>query len=128
MTCLQIFPRHLAICALAALALAMGFARMAPADARPLFDGNWSVLIVTEQGECDRAYRYPLRIAGGTVSNGGDIPLDISGKVAGNGAITVRVTHGDKSASGRGRLSGTTGAGKWNAGSCTGTWSAERRG
>jgi hypothetical protein len=98
------------------------------ASARPGYDGAWSVLIVTEQGECDRAYRYPVRIERGAVTNGGDISFDISGRVTGNGAITVRVTRGDKSASGTGRLNATTGAGKWSGGSCAGTWSAERRG
>ena len=28
-------------------------------------DGNWSVLVVTESGTCDRGYRYNVRIAGG---------------------------------------------------------------
>ena len=29
------------------------------------FDGTWSVLIITQSGDCDRAYRYPVRIANG---------------------------------------------------------------
>src|SRR3954467_14369750 len=29
---------------------------------KPSFDGSWSVLIVTEKGKCDRAYRYPVKI------------------------------------------------------------------
>jgi hypothetical protein len=117
-----------AACVLAALALAAGFVKAVPANAGPSFDGTWSVLVVTEEGECDRAYRYPLRIERGAVSNGGDIALDIRGKVTGSGAITVRVTRGDKTANGSGRLSGTSGAGKWQGGACAGTWSAERRG
>jgi len=32
---------------------------------RTSFDGSWSVLIMTDAGTCDRAYRYGLRIAGG---------------------------------------------------------------
>jgi hypothetical protein len=128
MTHSQICARLRATFIAAALAFAACFVVNPKADAAPGYDGTWSVLIVTEQGECDRAYRYPLRIAGGTVSNGGDIALDISGRVTGSGAITVRVVRGDKTASGIGRLSGTTGAGKWSAGTCTGTWSAERRG
>ncbi len=36
-----------------------------PAQARGPYDGNWSVLIVTDSGSCDRAYRYALRIADG---------------------------------------------------------------
>jgi hypothetical protein len=35
------------------------------ARARTSFDGNWSVLIVTDAGQCDRAYRYGLVIRDG---------------------------------------------------------------
>jgi hypothetical protein len=114
--------------ALATLALATAYLPPAPADARSGFDGDWSVLIVTEQGDCDRAYRYPLRIERGAVSNAGSIDLDISGRVSGNGVINVRVTRGDKTANGSGRLSANSGSGKWSGASCAGTWSAERRG
>jgi len=107
---------------LTALAVAM------PAAAAPSYDGLWSVLIVTEQGDCDRAYRYPVRITGGALANAGDSPINISGKVGGNGAVTVHVSYGQKSAMGSGRLSGKAGGGSWKGGACAGTWEAERRG
>src|SRR5688572_10915092 len=50
--------------ALAAVVLAATAAASAARAATP-FDGAWSVLIVTEKGECDRAYRYPVRIQNG---------------------------------------------------------------
>jgi len=96
------------------------------ASAMPRFDGLWSVSIVTEKGSCDRGYRYPIRIAKGSLSNAGATGFVISGKVSDSGSITVRVSHGDKSASGAGRLSGRTGGGRWSAGSCSGVWTAER--
>jgi hypothetical protein len=95
--------------------------------AAPRFDGLWSVSIVTEKGDCDRGYRYPIRISHGTLVNGGNDPFDISGKVLSTGAITVTVSHGDKSATGSGLLAGDSGEGIWRGGSCSGTWSAERR-
>lgn len=95
--------------------------------AAPRYDGMWSVLIVTEEGDCDRGYRYPIRISNGVLANGGNDPFTISGKVAPSGAITVTVSHGDKSASGSGRLAGNSGEGLWRGGSCSGTWTAERR-
>lgn len=98
------------------------------ASATPGYDGLWSVVIITEKGTCDRAYRYPIRISQGTLANAGNDSFVISGKVAGNGAVTVTVSHGDKSANGSGRLSGAAGVGTWSAGSCAGTWEAERRG
>ena len=95
--------------------------------AAPRFDGLWSVSIVTEKGDCDRGYRYPVRINHGTLANGGSDPFTISGRVAPSGAITVTVSHGDKSATGSGRLAGNEGEGSWSGGSCSGTWSAEKR-
>ena len=101
----------------------------APASARSNFDGTWSVLIVTQKGTCDRAYRYPVRIANGSVGYAGDSSFTVSGKVGDNGAVTVKVARGSQSANGQGRLSATDGSGMWTAGSgdCSGTWTAERR-
>lgn len=96
--------------------------------AMPHYDGVWSVLIVTEKGDCDRGYRYPIRISNGVLANGGETAFTITGRVAPTGAITVTVSHGDKSASGSGHLAGNTGIGHWSGGACSGTWTAERRG
>jgi hypothetical protein len=95
--------------------------------ASPRYDGEWSVSIVTEKGDCDRGYRYPIRISNGTLANGGSDPFTISGRVSPTGAITVTVSHGDKSATGSGRLAGDSGEGMWTGGACSGTWTAERR-
>ena len=94
----------------------------------PRYDGLWSVSIVTEKGDCDRGYRYPVRISNGTLANAGDTAITITGKVAGRGAITVTVSTGGRSATGSGRLAGKVGMGSWRGGSCSGSWSAERRG
>jgi hypothetical protein len=99
-----------------------------PATSAPGHDGLWSVVIVTERGTCDRAYRYPVRISRGTVLNAGDSPVAITGRVGDNGALTVTVSHGNQRATGSGRLSGANGAGTWHGGDCSGTWQAERRG
>jgi hypothetical protein len=113
--------------AVAALAVTT-VAASAPGIAKSNYDGSWSVSIVTEKGDCDRGYRYPIGINNGVLFNAGDTSFDISGKVANNGAITVRVAYGDKSATGTGRMSPSFGQGSWSGGSCTGTWTAERRG
>jgi hypothetical protein len=118
--------RRGAVCAL--IAASAGLAASGPSSAAPpRYDGMWSVSIVTEKGDCDRAYRYPIRISNGALANGGSDPFTISGKVAPTGAITVIVSHGDKSATGSGHLAGDSGTGSWHGGSCSGTWSAERR-
>ena len=97
--------------------------------ARPSFDGNWSVLIVTEQGTCDRAYRYPVKIQNGAVGYAGSASFTVSGKVDPKGAVTVTVARGSQSATGTGRMSDTDAIGTWTAasGECSGTWTAERR-
>ena len=118
--------------ALPAVALIGGVAMVgaATAQAKPspaIYDGTWSVLIVTERGTCDRAYRYPVRIRQGEVGYAGQADFTVSGRVAPNGAVTVRVARGSQSASGTGRLSRTDGGGTWSGGECSGTWTAERR-
>lgn len=111
-------------------AAALGAAALtAPAKAGPAYDGSWSVLIVTEKGDCDRAYRYPVQITNGAVGYAGQASFNVSGRVGANGAITVTVSRGDKSARGSGQLAGSTGGGAWKTGSgeCSGRWTAERR-
>ena len=75
----------------------------APAFAKSNFDGTWSVLIVTQKGTCDRAYRYPVKIDNGSVGYAGDASFTVSGKVGDNGAVTVKVARGSQSANGTGR-------------------------
>jgi hypothetical protein len=113
--------------ALIAMSLAGALGAAAPAVATPNYDGLWSVVIVTEKGSCEHAYRYPVRISKGAVQSDGPSLINVSGKVGGNGAVTVSVSAGDKSASGTGRLSGKVGGGKWSGAACAGTWEAERR-
>ena len=122
------YDRKLGRAAWALIAISFaGALGAAPAAAKPNYDGLWSVVIVTEKGDCDRAYRYPVRISNGAVQNDGPSLINVSGKVGGNGAVTVQVSAGDKTASGTGRLSGKAGGGKWSGGACAGTWEAERR-
>jgi hypothetical protein len=98
------------------------------AFAEPRYDGLWSVSIVTQKGDCDPGYRYPVRIANGALVSAGDSPFNITGRVAQTGAITVTVAAGGKSATGSGQLAGDGGGGLWTGGSCSGSWTAERRG
>jgi hypothetical protein len=102
-----------------------------PAALAAPMDGIWSVLIVTEKGECDRAYRYAVKIANGQVSYAGDASVNMSGTVAPNGAVKVSIKLGDRGANGTGRLSGQTGSGVWRGiasnATCAGRWEAERK-
>ena len=126
---MTLVSRAIPALAAAAILAATAVPASAPATARSNFDGQWSVLIVTQKGTCDRAYRYPVKIDNGSVGYAGEASFNVSGKVGSNGAIVVTVSKGDKSAKGTGRMSATDGAGIWTAGSgdCSGTWTAERR-
>jgi len=97
----------------------------------PVFDGLWSVSIFTLHGDCNRAYRYPLRIVGGYVLKAdADSSYDVAGAVARSGAIGVTVSGGGQSAIGVGRLTRRAGRGVWHTANneCRGNWTAERRG
>ena len=101
------------------------------AQAQQKFDGRWSVLLETQKGECDKAYRYPVAIENGVVRYAGDAGFNVSGKVASNGAVQGSVNAGQTQASVKGRLAGTSGSGNWTiSGSrnCSGNWTAEKRG
>lgn len=98
-----------------------------PSFAMPRYDGVWSVSIFTTRGDCIASYRYPLRIANGVLANGGDLALNVSGRVAPSGAVRVVLSHGDTRAAASGRLSGSVGGGSWSGASCSGSWTAQRR-
>jgi hypothetical protein len=113
---------------LVAAATTVPVARAAPPVSQ--FDGRWSVVIQTERGNCDSAYRYGLLIQNGNVSYAGDAAFDITGQVARNGKVHVRVSRGSSYADGHGSLSRDSGSGTWRgvgSGSCSGRWFAERR-
>ena len=107
-------------------------ARPAAPPVSTAFDGDWSVVIMTQSGGCDRAYRYGVRINNGDVLYDGGGPVDLQGHVFSNGSVRVRVSGAGQQADGQGRLSRTLGTGTWQGqgslGSCAGTWQAERRG
>ena len=99
------------------------------AYARTSFDGPWNVQITTQRGACDSGSSFGVQIRDGAVFGYGG--FDVRGRVAGNGAVQVRVSSGDQSASGSGRLSATSGGGTWRGagsrGTCSGRWFASRR-
>ncbi|MDI1343924.1 MAG: hypothetical protein PSV22_07490 [Pseudolabrys sp.] len=117
----------------AAAVLSLGFAVAGPAAraSAASHDGNWSVLIVTEKGTCDKAYRYSVAVANGQVRYQGDTAVNFNGTVDQRGAVTVNIRLGEQGASGTGRLAKDSGTGTWRgvggAGQCAGRWEAERR-
>ena len=95
------------------------------------FDGSWSVVILTQSGSCEPAYRYGVRISNGYIVNDIGDSVSLQGRVWPNGAVRVYVASGGQRASGEGSLSRSFGSGVWRGegagGSCAGTWQATRR-
>jgi len=95
------------------------------------FDGRWSVVIITDAGPCDRAYRYGVRISGGRIRYEGDSAAVINGQVDARGDVVVSLRYGQSSANGSGHLTESDGEGRWQgastSSSCSGRWEAERR-
>jgi hypothetical protein len=101
------------------------------AFARTIYDGDWSVLIVTMSGSCDPTYRYGVQINDGLVTYDGGGPITLQGRVTPKGAVRVIVTAGSQYADGSGKMTRNRGGGLWKgqgmSSACAGTWQAERR-
>ena len=94
-------------------------------------DGRWSIEVITEKGECDRAYRYSVLVENGEARYGGSEPIKVSGRVAPTGAVKGSIAYGENRADVVGSLSDGFGKGRWTwtgSRTCSGNWNAERRG
>jgi len=120
--------RSIIVVTLAALGLASASLSSNAASRVRAFDGDWSVVIYTLQGDCNRALRYSLRIVNGRVEPE-EQNYRAAGAVAPNGSVRVVVAEGGRSANGSGRLVGNSGRGSWrtDTGECSGQWTAVRR-
>jgi hypothetical protein len=102
----------------------------AAAFARTVYDGEWSVLILTLGSACETSLRHGVQIADGMVNNGGGV-ASVQGRVTRNGAVSVAVRSGDQWANGSGRLGRNRGGGsrrgQGTSGAGHGTWVAEER-
>jgi hypothetical protein len=101
------------------------------AFARSIYDGPWSVLIVTRSGSCDPTYRYGVQIMDGMLIYDGGGPITMQGRVTPKGAVRVIMMAGSQWADGSGKLTRNQGGGVWKgqgmSSACTGVWQAERR-
>ena len=99
-----------------------------PANAAS-FDGPWSVTIITQAGNCDAAYAFPMQVVGGRVIASGGTAM--TGRVSGGGGVNVSISQGASNGRASGRLSAVSGSGRWSgtlAGSkCSGRWEATRQ-
>ncbi len=99
--------------------------------AQQQFSGNWSVEAVTEQGTCNKAYRYPVVIENGAVRSNGPQGVNVSGRVQANGHIQTNIQRNLTRAEITGRLSDRSGSGTWTTSGtviCSGRWNAQKHG
>ncbi|MDE1973314.1 MAG: hypothetical protein KGK33_06100 [Hyphomicrobiales bacterium] len=122
------FLRPIFGAAFAAALLMAGLYASSDADAASAYDGNWSVVINTLRGDCDRSLRYSVRIVNNQVL-ATEQNYRVAGRVSPGGEIRVVVAEAGRSASGFGRLVGNNGRGQWrtSTGQCAGSWTAVRR-
>src|ERR1700731_4171056 len=103
---------------LVGLSLGAAVLSLAAASARNAsFDGNWSVLVITESGTCDAAYRYGVSVENGAVRYRGESGIDVQGTVDDRGHVSVTIGRGDQRAEGTGRLTADSGTGTWSGSS-----------
>jgi hypothetical protein len=108
-----------------ALALTSG-----TAWAQQQFSGTWQVEAITERGNCDKVYRYPVVVENGTVRSTGQQSVSVSGRVQPDGRLQSSIQRTMARADARGRLSDRSGSGTWTTSgslSCSGRWRAEKR-
>src|SRR3954470_8840580 len=77
------------------------------------YDGLWRVTVITDKGECDRAYGYDVAISQGRVRYQGEASINLAGTVSPNGAVKVSVSSAGKRADGSGKLAANSGSGNW---------------
>jgi hypothetical protein len=95
------------------------------------YDGEWTVLVTTAQGKCDRTYSYDVSVSQGRILHTSYTSVTLNGTVSPQGAVMVSIRHFDDVASGSGHLSARSGSGGWRGtgrdGVCSGQWKALRR-
>jgi hypothetical protein len=99
--------------------------------AQQQFDGRWSVEAIPEKGTCNRAHRYGVVIENGAIRNSGRAKVNIAGGLEASGRIQGSIQRNRTRVDVTGSLSGSSGSGSWaTAGrlTCSGRWSAEKRG
>jgi hypothetical protein len=111
-----------------AFAIGLSAVPVAAAFAGSNYDGTWSLVFVTQRGECDPSYSFNVNIANGIVSHPNLVRF--TGRVGANGLVHASVTVQDKYAAGSGKLTKTAGQGTWKGRSgtarCSGYWTAQK--
>jgi len=103
-------------------------ARRPPTVRAGAYDGTWNVVFATQAGNCSSTNSVPFTVSGTHLSSAGG--GKVTGGISRGGVVAVRISVGLSAASGRGRLAGNAGAGRWSGvisgDRCSGSWQATR--
>ncbi len=96
----------------------------------PNYDGVYTVHISTRAGDCSQDYRWTILVSGGHVSATGDTPMEASGRINSNGAVSLQFRRFGQIAKVTGHVAKGIGSGTWSSPTmqCSGSWQAARRG
>jgi hypothetical protein len=117
---------------ISAAAVVAAFAAPSVADAKMAragaYDGTWNVTFATQAGNCSSTNSVPFLVAGARVSSAGG--GKVTGGISPAGVVLVNIQVGASHASGKGRLVGNSGSGRWSGiitgDTCSGSWQASR--
>lgn len=100
---------------------------LVPAAEAASFDGRWSVRLTAASGSCPARYALPITVDEGQIRLSA-FGANASGRVRGNGKLSLTVSREDDVLTARGALRGRTGSGSWRSATqgCAGTWTAAR--
>src|ERR1700736_5919744 len=76
------------------------------------YDGVWNVAFATTAGNCSSTNSVPFTVSGRRVSSAGG--GKVTGGIGRGGIVAVTTAVGASRSSGRGRLVGNSGAGRWS--------------
>ena len=92
-----------------------------------VYDGPWTVTMMTTRGSCSAFTSFGVQIVNGIVqASGGGFTL--RGRVSRNGAVSATAGSADQVAHAHGRLAMRSGGGTWVSPQkgCSGRWTATR--
>ena len=101
-----------------------------PVHAAQGFDGQWSVEVTPERGQCDGMYVLPVEVREGNVTYIGRGATRAEGGVSKDGTVRVSFISQEDRLDARGSMSnGRFGTGSWASPTedCRGTWIARKR-
>jgi hypothetical protein len=114
-------PTRLALPALTLLIAASS------ASAAGVYDGQWSVQLVTHEGSCSASYNWSVDVTDNRIADPGMF-VQTAGEIDPRGRVVLHITHGSDIVAASGKIEGATARGAWRSPTsrCAGAWTAQR--